>query len=39
MEIIIKKEILISALQSIGSITDKSNFKPILQNFILKTIR
>ena len=38
MEIIIKKEILISALQSIGSITDKSNFKPILSNFILKTL-
>ena len=38
MEIIIKKEILISAIQSIGSITDKSNFKPILSNFILKTL-
>ena len=38
MEIIIKKEILISTLQSIGSITSKGSLKPILENFILKTL-
>lgn len=38
MEILIKKEVLISALQSIHSITDKSSVKPILSNFLLKTL-
>lgn len=38
MEIIIQKEVLISALQIINSITDKSSIKPILSNFLLKTI-
>ncbi len=38
MEILIKKEILISALQSIHSITDKSSAKPILSNFLLKSL-
>lgn len=38
MEITIKKDILISALQIINSITDKSSVKPILSNFLLKTL-
>lgn len=38
MEILIQKEVLISALQSIHSITDKSSIKPILSNFLLKTL-
>lgn len=38
MEIFIKKEVLIGALQIINSITDKSSVKPILSNFLLKTL-
>jgi len=38
MEIIIQKEVLIEALQIINSVTDKSSIKPILSNFLLKTI-
>ena len=38
MEILIKKDVLISALQSIHAITDKSSIKPILSNFLLKTL-
>ncbi len=38
MEILIKKDILISALQSIHAVTDKNSVKPILSNFLLKTL-
>lgn len=38
MEILIKKEVLLSALQLINSVTDKSAVKPILSNFLLKTL-
>ena len=38
MEILIEKEVLIGALQSIQSITDKSTAKPILSNFLLKSL-
>ena len=38
MDILIKKEILKNALQNIISIIDKSSVKPILSNFLLKTL-
>ena len=38
MELKIKKTELIKALQLINSITDKSSTKPILSNFLLKTL-
>ncbi len=38
MEILIQQEVLRSALQNIISIIDKSAAKPILSNFLLKTV-
>ncbi len=37
MEILINKDVLISALQIINAVTDKSSVKPILSNFLLTT--
>ena len=38
MEIILKREILSNTLQNINSVVDKSTTKPILSNFVIKTI-
>lgn len=38
MEILIQKDVFIGALQIINSVTDKSSVKPILSNFLLKSL-
>ena len=38
MDILIKTEILISALQNVISVIDKSFTKPILSNFMIQTL-
>ena len=38
MEIILKREVLSNTLQNINSVVDKSATKPILSNFVIRTI-
>ena len=38
MEIILKREALSNTLQNINSVVDKSTTKPILSNFVVRTI-
>ena len=38
MEIILKREALSNTLQNINSVVDKSTTKPILSNFVIRTI-
>ena len=38
MEIILNREVLSNALQNINSVVDKSSTKPILSNFVMRTL-
>jgi len=38
MEIILNRELLSNALQNINSVVDKSSTKPILSNFVIRTV-
>ena len=38
MEITLKREALSSTLQNINSVVDKSSTKPILSNFVIRTM-
>ena len=38
MEIILKREVLSNTLQNINSVVDKSTTKPILSNFVIRTV-
>ena len=38
MEIILKREALSNTLQNINSVVDKSTTKPILSNFVIRTL-
>ena len=38
MEIILNRELLSNTLQNINSVVDKSSTKPILSNFVMRTL-